>query len=234
LLALERRPLVAGCLFGLLSFKPHLGIFVPLVLLVDRRWTVIAAAAAMTALLAAASWLAFGTASWEAFFHAVQAASQAALTDGRADWAKLQSIFGVVRLIGGSETLAWIAQGMVTGAAAILLCILWRSPASFDLKAAALVTGALLATPYIFLYDLVALAVPMAFILRAGAQTEFLPGEMAAIAAACLLIMVFPVVTVPVGLGAILIVALVIARRALHRDDASAPLPKLVNQRGNH
>jgi arabinofuranan 3-O-arabinosyltransferase len=221
LLALERRPLVAGCLFGLLSFKPHLGVLVPLVLLVDRRWTAIGAAGAVTALLAASSWLAFGTASWEAFFHAMQAASQAALADGRADWAKLQSIFGVVRLLGCSESLAWIAQAVVTGATAILLCVLWRSQVSFDLKAAALVTGALIATPYIFLYDLVALAVPMAFILCAGAQTEFLPGEMPAIAVACLLILVFPVVTAPVGLGAMLIVALVIARRALHHGGAS-------------
>src|SRR5262249_952196 len=123
----------------------------------------------------------------------------------------------------GSETLAWIAQGTVTGAAAILLCALWRSRISFDLKAAALVTGALLATPYIFLYDLVALAVPMAFLLRDGAQTEFLPGDMRAMAAACLLIMVFPVVTAPVGLGAILIVALIIARRALHHDTTAIP-----------
>src|SRR5258705_7313941 len=36
LLVMERRPLIAGCLFGLLSFKPHLGILIPLVLLVDR------------------------------------------------------------------------------------------------------------------------------------------------------------------------------------------------------
>jgi len=180
----------------------------------------------VTALLAATSWLAFGTAAWEAFFHGMQAASQAALTDGRADWAKLQSIFGVVRLLGGSESLAWIAQGTMTGTAAILLCMLWRARVPFDLKAAALVTGALLATPYIFLYDLVALAVPMAFLLRAGAQTEFLPGEMPAIAAACLLIVVFPVVTAPVGLGATLVVALVIARRVLHRGDATTAIPQ--------
>ena len=35
LICLERRPLVAGCLIGLLSFKPHLGILFPIAL--DRR-----------------------------------------------------------------------------------------------------------------------------------------------------------------------------------------------------
>ena len=36
LLALDRRPVVAGILFGLLSYKPHLGLLVPLALLAGR------------------------------------------------------------------------------------------------------------------------------------------------------------------------------------------------------
>ena len=104
LLVMPQRPLVSGCLLGLLSFKPHLGILVPIVLIASGRWTVIGAATAVTAALAAASWLAFGTAPWEAFFHALSPIAGAA--DGRADWAKLQSVFGAVRMLGGSEALA--------------------------------------------------------------------------------------------------------------------------------
>src|SRR5439155_13863014 len=133
-----------------------------------------------------ASLVAFGAAPWEAFVPSMKAAMQGALADGRADWAKLQSVFGLVRMLGGGETLAWIAQGTVAITAAILLVAMWRSAVRFELKAAALATGALLATPYLFLYDLVALAVAMAFLLRTGADTGFLPGEMAGIGAACL------------------------------------------------
>src|SRR5688572_6234249 len=39
LLSLERRPILAGVFFGLLTYKPQLGVLLPLVLLVDRRWT---------------------------------------------------------------------------------------------------------------------------------------------------------------------------------------------------
>src|SRR5437763_687352 len=127
LIFLERRPLLAGCFLGLLSFKPHLGILIPLVLLLGGHWRVVVAAAATTGLLALASFLALGSSAWDAFVHALPAASQASLSDGRADWAKLQSMFGLVRTLGGGESLAWTLQSTLSGATAILLCAFWRS-----------------------------------------------------------------------------------------------------------
>jgi arabinofuranan 3-O-arabinosyltransferase len=67
LLLIERSPMLAGCLIGLLSFKPHLGILFPLALIAGRQWRVLAAAAATTALLAVASACAFGLEAWQAF-----------------------------------------------------------------------------------------------------------------------------------------------------------------------
>jgi arabinofuranan 3-O-arabinosyltransferase len=98
--------------------------------------------------------------------------------------------------------------------------MLLRSKLSFELKAAALATGALLATPYLFLYDLVALAVPMAFLIRAGGQGGLPTGEWVGLGIACLLILIFPLVKAPVGLAAILVVGALIVRRVTvqHRD----------------
>jgi hypothetical protein len=213
LIFLERSPVLAGCLLGLLSFKPHLGLLFPLVLIAGGYWRALAAAAVVTVLLFAAAWLAFGGVAWEAFVHALPVASQASLTEGRADWSKLQSVFGLVRSIGGPESLAWSAQIALAGATAILLLAMWRSKVSFELKAAALVAGTLLTTPYLFLYDLVALAVPIAFLLRARGELGEVPGETFGLAIACLLIVIFPFVKAPVGLAAVLVVALLIARR---------------------
>jgi hypothetical protein len=50
-------------------------------------------------------------------------------------------------------------------------------PVAFHLKAAALAIGALLATPSICLYDLVVLAIPMAFLLRTPRRRS--PGKSA-------------------------------------------------------
>jgi hypothetical protein len=222
LVYLERSPVLAGCLIGLLSFKPHLGVLLPFVLIAGGYWRVLVAATVMTALLFAASWWAFGGATWEAFLHALPVASQASLTEGRADWAKLQSAFGLVRMMGGAESLAWAVQIALAAVVAILLLVMWRGKTAFELKAAALVTGTLLITPYIFLYDLVALAIPIAFLLRMQASTGERSGEMLALAGACLLIAVFPFVKAPVGLAAVLVVALLVARRAYDRPVRAA------------
>jgi arabinofuranan 3-O-arabinosyltransferase len=215
LATMQRRPLVAGCLLGLLAFKPHLGILFPLVLIAGSFWRVIAAAVATVAVLVGASVLAFGVNAWEAFAGALPVVSQTTLSEGQGDFGKMQTMFTLVRWLGGTEGLAWAVQISLIVLIAVLLCLMWRSRICFELKAAGLATGALLATPYLFLYDLVVLAVPMAFLLRAGAQGGFLPGEMPALGIACLLIISFMVVKVPVGLAAILVVALIIARRVL-------------------
>jgi len=216
LIVLKRRPMLAGCCVGLLSFKPHLGVLFPLVLVFGRHWRALAAAAGTTVLLALASCFAFGIETWHAFFQSLPVASQAALADGRADWAKLQSVFAVVRLMGGGASLAWAVHLSFAAATAVVLCALWDSKINYELKAAALATCTLLVTPYLFLYDLVVLAVPMAFLLRIGWSSGFLPGELPALAFASLLVLIFPLVTAPVGLAAILVVALLIAIRVHH------------------
>jgi Glycosyltransferase family 87 len=210
---IERRPVLAGCFLGLLTYKPQFGLLFPLVLIVSGHWRVFCTAAVVGLLLNATSWAAFGTSTWIAFIHSLPMASQAILTEGQADWHKLQSLFGIVRSLGGSEAFAWSLQCGLIAVIAILLCAMWRSRISFDLKAAALATGALLSTPYLYLYDYVTLAVPMAFLVRAGLSTGFLRGEMVGLGAASLLILIFPFVVVPIGPLAILLVAVLIGRR---------------------
>jgi arabinofuranan 3-O-arabinosyltransferase len=223
LLLMQRRPVLAGCLLGALSFKPHLGILFPIVLVADQRWRVIAGATAVVVLLAVASVLAFGIETWEAFFRSLTLVSHAVLVDGVADFTKLQSLFAVIRALGGGENVAWMSQAVLAGTVAIVLCAMWRTSLPFDLKAAALASGTLLASPYVFIYDLAALAVPMAYLLRAVARTGALAGEMPALGAACLMLFAFPFVKAPIGLGAVLIVAALVARRAFRRGVGSEP-----------
>jgi hypothetical protein len=215
LLFVERRPVLAGCLLGLMTYKPHLGLLFPIVLAAAGYWRVFGAAAAVAALMAVSSWTAYGTATWEAFFASIGHTSQAFLSDGWADWSKLQTTFGLVRTLGGNEALAWSLQAVIGIAAAVVVAAMWRRPLPFEIKAAALATGAMLATPYLYTYDLVVLAVPLAFLFRAGRAGGFLPHEMPGIGLACLLILSFPFVQAPVGLAAIVVVAALIARRAV-------------------
>ena len=222
LFLLVERPILAGLCLGLLTYKPHLGILFPIALLAGGYWRAMLAAGSTAALMALASWCAFGTDSWQAFAGNIGHTSQAFLSDGWADFAKLQTVFGFVRTLGLSEKLAWSAQALVALTAAGCVAVSWRSRADYEIKAAALCTGALLATPYLYTYDLVVLAVPLAFLFRLGRARGFLSYEGAGIGAAGLLVLIFPLVNAPVGLAAILVVAALIARRALNPQAAVA------------
>jgi hypothetical protein len=212
---LERHPALAGICLGLLTYKPQFGLLFPIVLIADRRWLTIAVATLVALLLAALSWLAFGSASWAAFVHWTPISNRVLIDQGALDWYRLQSVFALVRAHGGSETLAWIVQGALMLLLAIGLAWLWKSRAAFELKAAALTAGALLATPYLFMYDLVVLAVAVAFLLRLALAREFLSRiEIAALTAAGALILIYPYVKTQVGLAAVAIVMVLIVHRA--------------------
>jgi arabinofuranan 3-O-arabinosyltransferase len=218
---IERRPALAGVLIGLLTYKPHLGLLFPIALAAGGHWRTFGVAAVVAVLIAAASWLAFGSESWNAFFASIGHTSQAFLSDGRADWSKLQTAFGLTRMLGGSETLAWVMQIAVALIAAVGVAALWRSRAGHEIKAAALATGALLATPYLYMYDLVALAVPLASLCRLGAR-GFLPHELPAIGIACLLILVFPFIKAPLVFGAVVTVGAPTVRRVFAQQAVAA------------
>jgi arabinofuranan 3-O-arabinosyltransferase len=212
---LERQPVLAGVCLGLLTYKPQFGLLFPLVLIADRRWLTIVVAAAVAIALAVLSWLAFSSASWEAFLHWMPITSRVVLTEGQADWSRLQSLFGLVRALGGSAQLAWVVQAIGSIAVAAAIVYLWRSRAGFDLKAAALAAGTLVVTPYLYMYDLVVLAVAVAFLLRFALERGFVVCDILGLGVAGALILMYPYVKTQVGLAAVLIVLALVAQRAL-------------------
>jgi Glycosyltransferase family 87 len=217
---MQRRPLLAGICLGLLSYKPQFGVLFPIALIAGAHWRTIAAAAIVTAGMAVLSVLAFGTQSWQAFIAWMPITSRVVLGEGGADWSRLQSLFGLVRAHGGSEALAWSAQAALALVLAGGIAWAWRSRAAFELKAAALSCAALLATPYLYTYDLVALAIPVAFLLRLALASGFLAGEIVGLPAAGALLLSFPYTQTQVGLAATAIVAVLIVQRAV----SSAPV----------
>jgi arabinofuranan 3-O-arabinosyltransferase len=208
------RPVLAGICLGLLTYKPQYGLLFPIVLIAAGHWRVFISAGVTAVVLAAASWLAFGIESWLAFFHWMPKFSQAFLTEGKATWWKLQSIFSLVRYFGGSEPLGWAFQWVLTASVAVVLALMWRSRVRYTLKAAALAAGTLLTTPYLFMYDMMVLAIPIAFLARIGLKTGFRAYELPALGATVALIGCYMFTGIPTGLGATLVVSALILRRA--------------------
>jgi arabinofuranan 3-O-arabinosyltransferase len=208
------RPILAGVCLGLLSYKPQYGLLFPIAVIAAAQWSVFFSAGVTAVALAFVSWLAFGTESWQAFLHWLPMFSQAFLTEGKAPWWKLQSIFALVRYFGGTEQLAWAFQWVLTASVATVLALMWRSRVPYTLKAALLAAGTLLTTPYLFMYDMMVLAIPIAFLVRIGLKSGFRLYELPALGCAIALIVTYIFTGAPVGLGATLIVAGLILRRA--------------------
>lgn len=162
---LDRRPIVAGILIGLLAYKPQFGLLIPIVLLATGRWQVMAAAAATVAAMVGLSLLAWGWAVWQAFFAFSDFTRVAVLENGGTGWEKIQTVFSAMRMWGGSVDLAYAVQGAVSVALAVALAVMWRSAADMRLKSAALCVAAVIGTPYSLDYDMMVLAAALAFVV---------------------------------------------------------------------
>jgi hypothetical protein len=156
LLALERRPVLAGVLFGILTIKPQLGLLLPIILLLERRWVTIASAAATVALLLVTTAMLFGWDVWLDYWHKI-VPQQMWLTEnaGGLMFSLVSSLFFGARLIHLPLGVAWAIQYAASAfAVAAVVWTYWkrRDP---NLSLALFVTATFLFTPYILNYDMV-------------------------------------------------------------------------------
>jgi hypothetical protein len=216
---LDRRPWLAGVLIGLLAYKPQFGALIPFALLAGRRWSVVGAAITTVAALIVLSTIALGTGIWHAFAQSTAFTQQVVLEMGGTGWEKIQSIFSAARLWGAGIETAYAAQAGLALVLATSLAWLWHGDTAYELKASALATASLLATPYVLDYDLVVLAVSITFFARHGLERGFRDYEISLLAAAWIVPLLARAVTGATGLplGLVVLVALYVGtlRRAM-------------------
>jgi hypothetical protein len=219
LLWLDRRPVVAGIMIGLLAVKPHLAVLFPLALLAEGRWRSIAAAAATVLALGAASLAAFGWASWVAFLDHVPL-TLAMGEEGAVPWGTMPSAHVFALSLGAPAIVAEVLQGVVALFAAACVWRVWRSRGvPFEAKAATLVAGSLLVSPYLFYYDLTWAALAVAWLAQLGLKGGFARGEREVLLLAWLAPGLMPPVhlltAVQIGFPAVLLLLAAAVRRAL-------------------
>jgi len=176
LLVLDQRPLLAGVLLGCMAYKPQFGLLVPLVLAATGRWRAIAAAAVTVLAIVGLTWALFGADVFAAFWRSLPM-TQRVILEGAPGFYKIQSVYAALRQLGVPAALANAAQMATTLLVAAALVALWRSAAAFELQAAALLIGCVLATPYALDYDLVVLAPAIAFLAAHGLRQGLRPGS---------------------------------------------------------
>jgi len=175
-----RRPWLAGVMFGLLTFKPHLGLLIPVALVALWQWRAVFGAALTVAAMVVASSLVFGTDAWPIFFENAPADMLGAglqADKGVAEW-MIPTVFNAARRIGLTSDAALVVQVPFTLMAIATVYLAFRKPWPMEIKMAILMTATFLANIYGHNYDMtytsVAVAVLMAAAIKRGITVWYL------------------------------------------------------------
>lgn len=184
LVMMDRKPWVSGVFLGLLTYKPHLGAVIPLLLIVLRRWDIILSATVTALAFAGLSMAVFGPAIWIDFLWSVFAVADTFMTpDGALP--SMQTIYATAAMMVGKVPAGMLHAAVLLAATLVAIRIL-RAQADAGARAAAIIAVSLLAPPYGFQHDGVLLAVAGAFLLGAPANRPW-RWEAALVTAAVLL-----------------------------------------------
>ena len=170
---LERRPVLAGGLLGLLIYKPQLGLLIPVALLAGRHWRAFASACVTAGALLAASALWFGPDVWSEYLRNLAALRQMILEDGSGVWHRFVSVFVAARRLGAPVEAAYLIQAIAGALACVAVAWVWFRDTRANIKNAVLLLGTCLATPYLQDYDLVFGALVVAWLWQCPIPEKF-------------------------------------------------------------
>lgn len=169
-------PVIAGIFFGILSYKPHFGILLPLVILSGRHWRTFFMASITVIILVGMTLYFFGWESWIAFGNSQELTRTYVLEQVATGWEKIQSAFSFSRSLGWSIRTSYLVQIAIALPTVIILSFLWFRGLD-EPACAATATGTLLITPYVLDYDMAVLSISLAFLVSHGLKNGFLPWE---------------------------------------------------------
>jgi hypothetical protein len=177
---LERHPIWAGVLFGLLTVKPQLGILVPVALIAAGAWRAIFSAVVTTAVTIAASIGLYGTEPWIAYVRDTSRVQAAVLEYGTGVFTLMMPTpFMAARIMDWGIGIGYALNAAIALGAAVVVGWAYRGKwGSADLRAAILLTATLLASPYAFNYDMTALSAMLLCVMAGLSNTAYRQGEL--------------------------------------------------------
>lgn len=169
--SMERRPILAGIVLGLLTVKPQFCLLVPVALLALGQWRSLLGAACSAFALAAASAIIFGLDIWT--WWVPQAIDNLVSPDPK--WLAYGRIWGhsvwaCAVLLGFPQKAASILQLVAVAASAVATFLAFRSSLDRDKKLAVLLAATILAAPHSGPYDATLLVVAVGLWLAANAD----------------------------------------------------------------
>ena len=175
LMLVDRRPVVAGILFGMMIYKPHLALMLPFALVAGRRWLVAFVTGATATLLVLASVAFYGADVWFHYQHNISVLRTLILEDGTGVSHRMVSVFVFARHLGAGVAAAYGWQAVAALAATVFIVRSWWRHEPAHIRNAVLIVGTCLATPYLQDYDLVFGAFVMVWLLKAEKDFQISP-----------------------------------------------------------
>ncbi len=151
MLLAEKRPILAGACFALLTVKPQYGLLVIPFLIVTQAWKAIAAAVTFSLLIILASALLFGLDMWRDFFESLLTGVHAAYYQSGGHPGRV-TLSDAIKAVGLAAPPAWALYTPLIAVAIAGLVILSKRASRPLLVAYALAASALVC-PYLFVYD---------------------------------------------------------------------------------
>jgi alpha-1,2-mannosyltransferase len=174
---LDRRPVLAGMLLGVLAYKPQFCLMIPIALLAGQHWRALAGAALSGSLLVLASAALFGVEPWRVWLEFA-----AGTSDFYRDWVATsrimgQSVYACVVKLGAPATFAMVAQGgaAIFAAGSVYWC--FRRKMRAELRLAVLLVATLLAAPHVSWSDELLATIAALLLLGVALDEGFRSGD---------------------------------------------------------
>lgn len=174
---LDDLPIVAGCLLGLLMYKPPLAVLTFVALIFGRYWKTLISACITCLFLSLISLAAFGYQTWIDYFK-VMSMPMKLLACGATSLDVEPTFISAVLSAGFGIKVAYLVQIMVMVVVVAGVAWVWKKKLFLVLRGAVLVLGTLLFVPYAFVYDLAILALPLCWLWEDGRINGRWPGEL--------------------------------------------------------
>lgn len=161
---MDKRPLMAGMLFGCLLYKPQFALIIPPLLLATRNWRAVLGAVASSGALIGLTLQIWGWPVWQAFFDSLPLTRDVVIEQGSTGFHKIMSPFAAVRMWGGAIPFAYAVQSIATAfCVASVTWAGWLQKPS-NVRNALVCAAVLVSTPYVLDYDYVVLLPAIAFL----------------------------------------------------------------------
>lgn len=173
------KPVLAGICIGLMTVKPQFGILLPFILIASQNWTAFISASVTAISMAVLTSLLFGFDVWDNFLSHTQPMMRGIMeAQYPQDYhTNAVPVFIFVRAMGAGLFAAYAVQAVVSVLAIITAIKLWHKSTSIDhiQRVALTCILVMLATPYAYTYDMVALGAVIVIMFAASKRLVWLP-----------------------------------------------------------